>query len=104
VRRALAGYAVYWENQAPGVYRGEPSFPRSMVDGCAEGAGGNNVRHFVCDSGGVVRRVFRGYWKPAKFLELLGSGHEDPEGFVGRPVQDALARIAEEVYTKGKTG
>jgi hypothetical protein len=113
----------------PGLYAQAPpasSFPREMVDSCPEGAGGGNVRHFICGPDGTVTAAFSGYWKPARFLRELGPHDHaaDPDGtaleaaqkarlerdhreapeYVNRPLRENLSRIAEEVYTKGKTG
>jgi len=104
VRSDLARFACYWENQVPGLYAKAPpetSFPRAMVDACVEGAGGGNVRHFVCAPDGTVRGSFRGYLKPERFLAKLAA--PDAE-HAGRPIADVLREIAEKVYTEGRTG
>jgi len=121
VRRALSGYVCAWQNQVPGLYAQAPpetSFPREMTASCVEGAGGGNITHLLCAPDGAVRDAFRGYWKPDRFLrELVPHDHaaattkEDAylarchdEAPRGQAVADVLRRIAEEVYTKGRTG
>jgi len=130
VSAALAErYVLYWENQVPGLYAKAPpetSFPREMVEGCPEGAGGNNVRHFICDPDGRVTAYFTGFWKAPRFLRELGPhghdedatgtsleraqknlllrNHEETKEYAGRPVDEVLRQVRDEVYTKGKAG
>ncbi len=113
----------------PGLYTQSPpetSFPRDMVETCTEGAGGGNVRHFICNPDGTIRLYFAGYWRPERFLRELSPhdhegdpthssiavaqrnlhlrNHRESEMFRGRPIREVLRQIADEVYTKGKTG
>ncbi len=131
VREWLSRRECYWENQVPGVYEARPpgeSYPREMTESCLEGAGGNNLRHFLCDSDGLVRQYFTGYWKPERFLRelaehdpshaeddastplaraqrnLLRRNHEEERAYIGRPIADVLRQVRDEVYTKGKAG
>ena len=105
MRRFLEATCVcYWENQVPGLYSKEPPdhvFPPQMVAACREGAGGGNLRHFVCSPDGKIHRSFRGFLRPASFI----ANFEGRDLVVAEPdLRETLRTIAEEVYTKGRTG
>jgi hypothetical protein len=118
-------FVLYWTNQIPGLYcsahGGANRFPQEMVDRCPEGAGGGNVRFFVCDVDGRVSDCVLGYWKPPRLLaelkehdrshptepaeaaqrNLLRRAHAMARG---EEIGAVLRRIEEECYTLGKVG
>lgn len=112
----------------PPIRRGSEApklqYPDDQVDRCPEGAGGGNVRLYLCAPGGQVRRMLLGYWKPERLLEelrhfdlepseheklhrttahdrlLLRSIREVREG----DIEEELRRVEDEIYTKGRIG
>ena len=126
---------VALHNQLPELYGntsadpGRDRYPGDMVDRCPEGAGGGNVRTYLCDPDGRVRHLLLGYWRPDRFLEELDHAELDPvvharehEQRAGaqeatilhalaevaadrdRPIREVLDRIEDEIYTKGRIG
>ena len=118
-------FVTVWVNQIPGLYCASHSptnkFPIEMVDKCPEGAGGGNVRIFVCSADGKLESVLMGYWKKETFLRelephgehhsggsrqenLLRHCHEYAWTHRGRDIEPLLRQIEDEAYTKGKVG
>lgn len=64
-------------NQVPGLYcnnsidPGSDRYPAGQLDGCPEGAGGGNLRVFICRPSGAIVAEILGYWGPDRFLEEL---------------------------------
>jgi hypothetical protein len=131
VQEALRPYALVTHNQLPELYcnntvdPGVDRYPDDQVDRCPEGAGGGNVRLYVCEPGGRIRRLLLGYWKPERFLEELRHFELDPpdherlhqertarERLILRSIRETravdieeeLRRIEDEIYTKGRIG
>lgn len=131
VADALSNYVLATHNQLPELYcnhtvdPGADRYPDDQVDRCPEGAGGGNVRLYLCSSDGRIRRMLLGYWKPERFLEELRHFELSPEDHAARHQErnarerlllrsiqetrevdllDELRRIEDEIYTKGKIG
>ena len=64
-----------FHNQMPELYCStsvDPgNYPEEMVENCSEGAGGGNVRSFICSRDGRVISVTLGYWKKEKFIREM---------------------------------
>ena len=76
-RRLSEGYVLALHNQLPELYcnntvdPGVDRYPGDMVDRCPEGAGGGNIRTYVCTPDGRVLHLTLGYWKKDRFLAEL---------------------------------
>jgi hypothetical protein len=128
-------FVLAFHNQLPELYCGAgiDRYTREQIDRCPEGAGGGNVRCFVCTPSGKVVSLILGYWHPQTFLEELSAtghaehiaqhrsrvattplskaqqyvlirGHEQALQDAGRPIAEVLRQIEDEIYTKGKIG
>jgi hypothetical protein len=141
-------FVLAMHNQVPDLYcnnsidPGTDRYPREQVDRCPEGAGGGNLRLFLCSPSGEIVSAMMGYWRPDRFLEELGRGrailgarssradverlhrecrarhegsadraekvlirsHQEALQDLFHPVQSVLARIEDEIYTKGAIG
>lgn len=114
-----------WVNQIPGLYCASHAptnkFPAEMVEKCPEGAGGGNVRMFVCTPEGKIEACLLGYWRKESLLRelsphderhsgpsrqdaLLRLCHEFSRAHRGRDIDEVLRRIEDEAYTQGKVG
>jgi len=71
-------FVLAMHNQVPDLYcnnsvdPGTDRYPREQVDRCPEGAGGGNLRVFLCSPSGEIVSLMLGYWAPGRFLEELG--------------------------------
>lgn len=130
VREALSKVVLVTHNQLPELYcnnavdPGADRYPDDQVDRCPEGAGGGNVRLYLCAPGGQVRRMLLGYWKPDRLLEELRHFDLDPaeheklhrttahDRLLLRSIREArdldieeeLRRVEDEIYTQGRIG
>jgi hypothetical protein len=69
-----AWFDLRWHNQLPELYCDvtvDQIYPDAHLDTVVEGAGGGNIRFFVCDPFGRVVHQVSGYWKPERLLAEL---------------------------------
>ena len=70
-------FVLAQHNQLPELYcnssvdPGVDRYPGDQVDRCPEGAGGGNIRAYVCASDGTVRGLTLGYWRRDLWLAEL---------------------------------
>ncbi len=84
VKRAIEeNWVSTWHNQCPGLYcnntadtRTPIPYPPEQMATVKEGAGGGNVRLFLCDSEGRVLLSVRGFLPADRMLEELAFGEE----------------------------
>ena len=80
--RLAKNYVLALHNQLPELYcnntvdPGVNNYPGDMVDRCPEGAGGGNIRTYVCTPDGRVLHLTLGYWKKDRFLAELDHAEE----------------------------
>ena len=81
-RRLSKDYVLALHNQLPELYcnntvdPGVDNYPGDMVDRCPEGAGGGNIRTYVCTPDGRVLHLTLGYWRKERFLVELDHADE----------------------------
>lgn len=75
-------FVLAQHNQLPELYcnntvdPGVDRYPDDQVDRCPEGAGGGNIRAYVCAPDGTVRALVLGYWRRDRWLaELAEEDH-----------------------------
>lgn len=70
-------FVLVQHNQLPELYcnntvdPGVDRYPGDQVDRCPEGAGGGNIRAYVCSPHGIVRGLTLGYWQRDRWLAEL---------------------------------
>jgi len=91
VRAALDALVWAVHDQCPALYCGRDAvsaadYSTRRQGQVREGAGGGNIRLFVCASDGRVKAYVAGYWRPARFLELLRELARDALPLEGEPL------------------
>ncbi len=71
-----AKFVLVWNNHAPdyggGGERGkQPVFSAKELENYPEGAGGGNIRTYLCRADGTILHYVEGWYKPARFLEEI---------------------------------
>ena len=77
-----AKFVLVWNNHAPDYGRGgeggkQPVFSAKELENYPEGAGGGNIRTYICTADGKVVHYVEGWYRPARFLEEIAFGAGD---------------------------
>jgi hypothetical protein len=104
-----AGFVLVWNNHAPDYGGGgdgarQPLFSKEEIERYPEGAGGGNIRSYVCRDDGSIAHYVEGWYRPARYLaeisfavDLLGEGDASAKRKAHRDaLVEAQAKIARE--------